>query len=83
MLEFAALHEYGIPSHAWLLSYSFISIKRLSQWSFRPSDFTSLRVFFASSFDSGEKVTNDGKEMYWEGVEMGKVENCIHLDYDD
>ncbi len=46
------------------------------------SDLQTSRFFasFASSFDSGEKVANDGKELYWEGVETGKDENCIHLD---
>ncbi|PBL04206.1 hypothetical protein ARMGADRAFT_45824 [Armillaria gallica] len=33
---------------------------------------------FSFTFDYGEKIAFDGKEMYWEGVGTEKDENCIH-----
>ncbi|PBL04213.1 hypothetical protein ARMGADRAFT_46077 [Armillaria gallica] len=72
----SALPEYIVLPCPWIKglaafpSYSFTS----SQISFKS------HVFSPFTFDSGEKIATNGKEMCCEGAGTGKDENCIPFD---
>ncbi|SJK99658.1 uncharacterized protein ARMOST_02966 [Armillaria ostoyae] len=72
--------KHGSAQHLHFEVLEFAALHEYMASFLIPSDFTSLYIFFASSFDSGEKIANDSKTMYWESVGTEEDEDCIPFD---